>query len=94
MARAFEFELDGVRDVFGRSFAIMWIAPVPLRKVVVGALQAALSGELIDPFDASRIERQSDVVGFVLRLHLRRNLLPVENSVGGHLLGLLRQPKE
>ncbi len=55
-ASASSSALTALGDVLGRAGALLLVAPLPLREVVVGALQAPLRGELVDALHEARAE--------------------------------------
>src|SRR5258708_37917861 len=91
-----QFGLHGFRYFTRRPFALCVLAPFPLRQVVVGILQPALHGELIDADQELWVQRQTDLLFIVLSLDLRGDFLPVKNSIRGHslllVLGINPQP--
>src|SRR5262245_44574602 len=89
--------LQLVADRFGdslrRAVAILVVAPAPLRQVVVGSAEAALGRELVDPLLEVIRHLQRHVGLVVLGLDLRRDLLPVEDSVARHQAGTSVRPE-
>src|SRR5207247_2034298 len=77
-----------------RSLAFLVLTPIPLRQVIVGVLQSALHGELIDADQELWVQWQADFLIVVLGHNVRGDFLPVENPIRGHCRYSLPAPDE
>src|SRR5690606_22248475 len=89
VGRSFELTGDGLCHLGSRSLACLLVAPAPLGKIVVGALEAALGRQCIDAHEKLLRHRHRHLVArIVFGPDLRRHFLPVEDLVCRHRLNL------
>src|ERR1039458_1020319 len=80
-----ELRFQRLCHFFRGSLALLLIAPLPLRQIIVGILQPAHCGQAIDVFHESPIQLHGHIVGPVIGLNLSRDFLPIKDLVSGHL---------
>src|SRR5579871_540610 len=72
-------------DLLRRAFPLLFLAPFPLRQIIIALLQSTLAGQLIDALQELWGKRQGYFVHTVVSFDLSGNFLPIEDPVAAHL---------
>src|ERR1700679_3765472 len=85
----FDFSLQCLRHFLRRTFALLFLAPMPRVEEGVGPCRPILHCLRVDELHEAVVEHHSQGVGIILDRDLSRNFFPFENLVSGHALHLL-----
>src|SRR6267142_322446 len=73
-----QFLFHGFRDFLRSSVSLLFIAPFPLRKIIVGRGQSLRLRGTIDSFGEAKTQINFDLIEVVPCLDLRRDVLPAK----------------